>query len=68
MLIFQLQVKFTFLNGKLINFLKKVYGKQPLGNTNKGKENKVLQLKEKLHGLKQSLKAWNSKIDSYGFQ
>ena len=67
--VFQLDVKAAFLNGELEE---EVYVEQPPSYVQKGKEDKVYHLKKALYGLRQALRAWNSKIDSYfqqnGFQ
>ncbi|KAH9752860.1 hypothetical protein KPL71_014876 [Citrus sinensis] len=60
--IFQMDVKFAFLNGFLEE---EVYIEQPLGYVVKRHEDKVLRLKKALYGLKQAPRAWNSKIDKY---
>ena len=60
--IFQMDVKFPFLNGYLEEEL---YVEQPIGYVVKGQEDKVLKLKKALYGLKQALRAWNSRIDKY---
>ncbi|KAH9781902.1 hypothetical protein KPL71_008669 [Citrus sinensis] len=60
--IFQMDVKFAFLN----RFLEEeVYIEQPLGYVVKGYEDKVLRLKKALYGLKQAPRAWNNIIDKY---
>ncbi|GKV27388.1 hypothetical protein SLEP1_g36561 [Rubroshorea leprosula] len=60
--IYQMDVKFTFLNGYLEE---EVYVQQPLGYVVKGHEDKVLKLKKALYGLKQAPRAWYSHIDKY---
>ena len=60
--IFQMDVKFAFLNGY---FEEELYVEQPIGYVVKGQEDKVLKLKKALHGLKQSPRAWNNRIEKY---
>ncbi|KAH9672047.1 hypothetical protein KPL70_017573 [Citrus sinensis] len=60
--IFQMDVKSAFLNGF---FEEEVYIEQPLGYVVKGHEDKVLRLKKAVYGLKQTPRAWNSRIDKY---
>jgi Reverse transcriptase (RNA-dependent DNA polymerase) len=57
----QMDVKSAFLNG----VLEEVYVKQPLGYMKLGKEHKVLRFKKALCGLKQTPRAWNTRINSY---
>jgi Reverse transcriptase (RNA-dependent DNA polymerase) len=57
----QMDVKLTFVNG----VLEEVYVEQPLGYMKLRKEHNVLRLKKTLYGLKQALRAWNTRIDSY---
>ncbi|KAH9679872.1 hypothetical protein KPL71_026314 [Citrus sinensis] len=59
--IFQIDVKSAFLN----EFLEEVYIEQPLGYVVKEHKDKVLRLKKAFYGLKQALRAWNSRIDKY---
>ena len=47
--IFQMDVKFAFLNGY---FEEELYVEQPIGYVVKGQEDKVLKLKKALYGLK----------------
>ncbi|GKV25217.1 hypothetical protein SLEP1_g34687 [Rubroshorea leprosula] len=61
-LIYQLDVKSTFLNGKL---KKEIYVEQPDGYVKKGAEHKVYLLKKALYGLKQAPRAWYGKIDNH---
>ena len=63
--VFQLDVKFSFLNGEL---KEEVYIKQPQGYVIEGKEEKVYRLRKALYGLKQAPRAWNSNIDGYLIQ
>ncbi len=59
--IHQMDVKITFLNGDLE---KEIYMEQPEGFTQKG-EHLVCKLHKSLHGLKQSPRAWNQKLDVF---
>jgi len=61
-LVYQFDVKSTFLNGKLEE---EVYVAQPEGFIIGGEEDKVYRLQKALYGLKQAPRAWYSKIDSY---
>ena len=63
--VFQLDVKSTFLNGEL---QEEVYVEQPPVYELKGKEEKVYKLYKAFYGLKQTLRAWNNKIDMYFHQ
>ena len=62
-------VKTAFLNGDITEDL---YMSQPEGYVANGKENLVCKLTKSLYGLKQSARAWNTKINevmlSNGFQ
>lgn len=60
--VYQLDVKSAFLNGDL---QEEVYVMQPEGFIIEGKETKVYKLRKALYGLRQSARAWNSKIDGY---
>ncbi|GJV24620.1 reverse transcriptase [Tanacetum coccineum] len=60
--IYQMDVKFAFLNGVLDEV---VNIEQPPGYAKVGEENKVLKLKKALYGLKQAPRAWNTRIDSF---
>lgn len=60
--LYQLDVKFVFLNGELKD---EVYVEQPQGFLMKGDEDKVYKLKKTLYGLKQAPRAWYSQIDFY---
>jgi len=61
----QLDVKSTFLNGKL---KEEVYLEQLEGFFQKGKEHLVYSLKKALYGLKQVPRSWYEKIDSFYLQ
>ncbi|KAJ0577826.1 putative RNA-directed DNA polymerase [Helianthus annuus] len=61
-MIFQLDVKSAFLNGRLEE---EIYVEQPKGFEVKGQENKVYRLHKALYGLKQAPRAWYSRIDTY---
>lgn len=59
---FQLDVKFAFLNG----FLKEeIYVEQPEEFAVQGHEEKVYLLKKAFYGLKQAPRAWYSRIDDH---
>ena len=60
--IFQLDVKFAFLNGRLDE---EIYVEQPQGFFVQGGEEKVYRLKKALYGLKQDPRAWYNEIDTY---
>ncbi|RDY12321.1 hypothetical protein CR513_02911, partial [Mucuna pruriens] len=62
--IYQMDIKSSFLNG----ILEEVYVEKPAGYIVKGKEDKVYRLKKVLYGLKQALRTWYKKIDSYFVQ
>lgn len=57
-----MEVKSICLNGYLEE---NVYIDQTMGYVVKGEENKVLNLKKTLYGLKQALKSWYSRIYQY---
>ena len=56
-----MDVKITFLHGEL----EKIYMKQPESYIQEGKENKVCPLNKSLYGLKQSLRQWYKRFDSF---
>jgi hypothetical protein len=60
LLIHQMDVKTTFLNGKLNE---EIYMKQPDGFVAPRQENKVYRLKKSLYGLKQAPKQCHEKFD-----
>ena len=60
--IYQMDVKFVFLNGILEE---EIYVDQKLGYIVKGHEHKVFMLKKALCDLKHAPRAWYSRIDSY---
>eukprot|EP00253_Pinus_taeda_P021086 PITA_21086 len=57
-----MDVKFAFLNGVL---KEEVYVEQPPGYEVEGQQHKVCKLKKTLYGLKQTTRAWYSRIDAY---
>lgn len=57
-----LDVKSAFLNGKL---LEEVYVTHPLGFVKKGEEHRVYRLLKAFYGLKQSPRAWYSRLNKY---
>ena len=61
-LLYQLDIKSAFLNGKLEE---EIYVEQPQGFVVDGEENKVYKLKKALYGLKQAPRAWYTQIDNY---
>ncbi|GJR92322.1 zinc finger, CCHC-type containing protein, partial [Tanacetum coccineum] len=61
LVIHQMNVKTTFLNGDLDE---KVYMKQPKGFVMSGNEHKVCKLVKSLYGLKQAPKQWHQKFDN----
>ncbi|GJY10315.1 retrovirus-related pol polyprotein from transposon TNT 1-94 [Tanacetum coccineum] len=61
-LLYQLDVKSSFLNGEL---KEEVYVNHPQGFEVEGKEEKVYKLKNDLYGLNQAPRAWYSQIDGY---
>ena len=60
--IHQMDVKTTFLNGKI---KEEVYIEKPEGFDTFDRESHVYQLKRALYGLKQAPRAWYTRIDSY---
>eukprot|EP00253_Pinus_taeda_P015702 PITA_15702 len=60
--VYQMDVKSAFLNEVL---MEEIYIEQPLSYEKKGQENKVCRLKKALYGMKQTPRAWYSRIDSY---
>ena len=61
-IVHQMDVKSAFLNGIL---QEEVYIDQPPCFIKKGEENKVCRLKRALYGLKQTPRAWYSRINGY---
>lgn len=60
LLIHQMDVKTTFLNGELDE---ETYMKQPEGFVTHGQENMGCRLRKSLYGLKQAPKQWHEKFD-----
>jgi len=58
----QMDVKETFLHGDL---KEEIYMKQPKGFVVKGKKELVCKFKKSMYGLKQSLRMWYQKFDTY---
>lgn len=57
-----LDLKSAFLNGELVE---EVYVSQPVGFEKEGKEHKVYRLLKALYGLRQSPRAWYSRLNRY---
>ena len=57
-----MDMKTLFLNGKVEE---EIYIEKPEGFVVHGKESHVCKLKKYLYGLKQALRAWYVRIDSY---
>ncbi|GJU91750.1 retrovirus-related pol polyprotein from transposon TNT 1-94 [Tanacetum coccineum] len=62
MMIFQMDVKTTFLNGEL---KEEVYISQPEGFVDQDNPSHVYKLKKALYGLKQALRAWYDMLSSF---
>lgn len=60
--IWHLDIKSAFLNGTINE---DIYVEQPKGIIEPGKENKVCKLIKTLYRLKQALKVWHERMDSY---
>ena len=60
--LYQMDVKSTFLNGKLDE---EVYIEQPEGFLLSENKDYVCKLKKALYGLKQAPRVWFSRLDSY---
>ena len=60
--IHQMDVKTAFLNGVVDE---EVYVEKPLGFETPDRESHVCRLKKSLYGLKQALRTWYSRIDSF---
>ena len=60
--VFQLDVKFAFLNGSL---QEEIHVDHPEAFEEQGEEEKVYLLKKALYGLKQASRAWYNKIDEH---
>jgi hypothetical protein len=60
LLVHQMNVKTTFLNGELDE---EIYMEQPAGFVANGKEGMVFKLLKSLYGLKQTPKQWHEKFD-----
>jgi len=58
----QMDIKTVFLHGELEE---KIYMKQPERYIQEGKENKACLLNKSLYGLKQSLRQWYKRFDSF---
>jgi len=57
-----MDVKTAFLHGDLEE---QIYMEQPEGFSQQGNEHLVCKLKKSLYGLKQSLRQWYKRFDSY---
>ncbi|GKB33479.1 retrovirus-related pol polyprotein from transposon TNT 1-94 [Tanacetum coccineum] len=62
MVVYQMDVKTTFLNG---NLREEVYVSQPDGFVDKDNPNHVYKLKKALYGLKQAPRAWYDMLSSF---
>ncbi|GJU50991.1 retrovirus-related pol polyprotein from transposon TNT 1-94 [Tanacetum coccineum] len=62
MMIYQMEVKMAFLNGKL---KEEVYISQPKGFVDQDNPSQVYKLKKALYGLKQALRAWYDMLSSF---
>nr|GEX98843.1 hypothetical protein [Tanacetum cinerariifolium] len=62
MVVYQMDVKTTFLNG---NLREEVYVSQPDGFVDQDNPNHVYKLKKALYGLKQVLRAWYDMLSSF---
>jgi len=62
---YQLYVKYAFLNGELEE---EFYVSQPPGFEKKGKEDYVYKIDKALYGLKQVPRAWKKKINNFLIQ
>ncbi|GJX63444.1 retrovirus-related pol polyprotein from transposon TNT 1-94, partial [Tanacetum coccineum] len=62
MIIYQMDVKTTFLNGEL---KEEVYVSQPKGFVDQDNPSHVYKLKKALYGLKQALRAWYDMMSSF---
>ncbi len=60
--IHQMDMKTAFLNGELE---KEIYMEHPQRFVHEGGEHLMCKLHKSLYGLKQSLRAWNQKLDAY---
>jgi hypothetical protein len=55
-----MDMKTTFFNGELEE---EIYMEQPQGLVHRGDEHVMCKFHKSLYGLKQSLRAWNQKLD-----
>nr|GEZ74856.1 retrotransposon protein, putative, unclassified [Tanacetum cinerariifolium] len=62
MVVYQMEVKITFLNG---NLREEVYVSQPDGFVDQDNPNHVYKLKKALYGLKQAPRAWYDMLSSF---